>query len=1104
MPHRRIHATPILAAAILAFPPLLLIHSAAGATDDWVGHLINLPPLIHTYNGTFSDGVNWSTAAPPGAADTAQFNASATYTVSFSNSPTNAALNVSAGVVTFIAPVAIPTYTVGTATVTGGLTLSDFQLKSNGTVSVGGTAGSLTVMSDAQGSGASQLTSGNIDVAAAAFGLTNSATLTVTGPRAFITQNGAATLDVGSSLIARSGAGVLHVDNGALFTSGTGLTQVHQTGTINIAGGTFVGNGNVSVIGGRVIGDAAASFQLAIGSQFNLTAGGRADFANNIFFTANSTTVDGSTSHFNNSAYTYVGSGGHSSAMVWQNGATGTLGGLFVGGTTAANSTGTVFIQSGASVTSNNTGIGDFNAAGQIGTVTVTGPGSTLTLGAPGMTIGAGLSSGTLNVNSGGVVNANGNTNVRGMGHVSIAGGTYNSSNLTLSAALQSDAAGTFTLAAGGHLSISSGGHADLNGPVTAPGGQITVDGASSHLNMAEVLSLGDGGLSGSLTLTNAATAGLTGGLQLDSGASPSGNGAATVQSGGHLTVGNLSIGAGGLTGQVGTLTVTGANSQVTQSILNHTTVGAAANSAGTVNIASGGTFTPSALTINATGAINVTGGTFQANGGFTLFGGSVQSDSAGTVNFGSGASVDVQSGGAVDLNGTVAMDSATVTVTGTASHFNVARPVALGNGLTGGSGFVTFQNNATGNFPGGLSLDETFNTSSSASIQSGAQVTSGNLGVGADGTSTSSTPQLFISGAGSSLTQTGAATLNVGTFSATGTSFGLMKVQNGGTFTSGTGPTLVSVNSTIEVLGGIYNANGDITFRGSTFQQDAAGRFALAPGKTISFTNDAMININGAFTGGNVDNEVSIQVNGGQMVVQSFDGAGDATIAAGAQLTADHIRQASLTLSGNAAVRAQPVPDSDASASSFSRLTILAAGQFDLTDNRLTISYVAGHSPVATIRSYLVTGYNNGAWNGPGISSSAASGSHALGYADSADGVVAGLGVNTVLVKFTRVGDLNLDGVVNFTDLLILAQHYGQPDGNWDQGDVNYDGMVNFTDLLGLAQNYGGTLSAAQLDTFTPSFRSDVATAFAQVPEPATVGVLLAGAILLWRRSRR
>lgn len=57
--------------------------------------------------------------------------------------------------------------------------------------------------------------------------------------------------------------------------------------------------------------------------------------------------------------------------------------------------------------------------------------------------------------------------------------------------------------------------------------------------------------------------------------------------------------------------------------------------------------------------------------------------------------------------------------------------------------------------------------------------------------------------------------------------------------------------------------------------------------------------------------------------------------------------------------------------------------------------------------------------------------------------------------------GDLNADGSVNFSDLLILAQHYGQP-GTLADGDVNGDGTVNFADLLLLAQNYGRSMAGA------------------------------------------
>jgi hypothetical protein len=148
----------------------------------------------------------------------------------------------------------------------------------------------------------------------------------------------------------------------------------------------------------------------------------------------------------------------------------------------------------------------------------------------------------------------------------------------------------------------------------------------------------------------------------------------------------------------------------------------------------------------------------------------------------------------------------------------------------------------------------------------------------------------------------------------------------------------------------------------------------------------------------------------------------------------------------------------------SVTSLTIAANASLNLNNNHLFINFAGGTDPISTIAGYLTAGYNHGAWNGPGIMSSSAVSNHAyaLGYADGKDGVVSGLASGQIEIKYTLLGDANLDGLVNGSDLAILTANFNQPVTAWDQGDFDYGSVVNGSDLALLAANFNQAASGA------------------------------------------
>ena len=147
--------------------------------------------------------------------------------------------------------------------------------------------------------------------------------------------------------------------------------------------------------------------------------------------------------------------------------------------------------------------------------------------------------------------------------------------------------------------------------------------------------------------------------------------------------------------------------------------------------------------------------------------------------------------------------------------------------------------------------------------------------------------------------------------------------------------------------------------------------------------------------------------------------------------------------------------------------LNVTGTGALDITNNAVILDYTGASPLLTSVLPLLTSGYAGAAWTGAGITSStaAANAGRAVGYAEASNvfstfpATFAGQSVDntTVLLRYTRYGDANLDGQANLQDFNRLAGNFGAS-GNplWSQGNFNFDGQVNLQDFNRLASNFG------------------------------------------------
>jgi hypothetical protein len=152
--------------------------------------------------------------------------------------------------------------------------------------------------------------------------------------------------------------------------------------------------------------------------------------------------------------------------------------------------------------------------------------------------------------------------------------------------------------------------------------------------------------------------------------------------------------------------------------------------------------------------------------------------------------------------------------------------------------------------------------------------------------------------------------------------------------------------------------------------------------------------------------------------------------------------------------------------------LNLSGSGTLNIADHSAIVQATAATrlAVLAAVQNLIKSAHDGApAWTGAGLTSSAAAAnqaSRAVGYMlNGAGGTTYAnfdgqpVDLNSILIRFTLVGDLNLDKTVSISDFIDLSSNFGLA-GGWREGDLNYDKQVSISDFIDLSSNFGQVLS--------------------------------------------